>query len=254
MSRAKVGLQMYTLRDVLAEDFLGTLRQVAELGYEGVEFAGYGGMTAADLRAELDKLGLVSLGSHVGLEQMLEAPEEQIEFNLALGSKYLTVPWIGEERYKDEAAVLETAKALEAIGRKCAERGLIFCYHNHSFELERTFGGQTMLDIIFGNASPDALAVELDACWVHNAGADPVAYIKKYSGRIPLVHFKDLKREGDHPATVELGKGEVDLLGIAKAASEAGTEWLIVEQDQCQNPPLVSIANSIEWMRQQGLR
>ncbi|WP_199617335.1 sugar phosphate isomerase/epimerase family protein [Paenibacillus alkalitolerans] len=254
MSKAKVGLQMYTLRDETAKDFLGTLREVAKLGYQGVEFAGYGGMPAADLRAELDGLGLVSLGSHVPLDRMLEAAEEEIEFNLTLGSKYLIVPWLNENRYADEAAIRETIKDLESIGKKCAERGLVFCYHNHSFELEKSVGGQVMLDAIFSGVSPEYLSVELDACWVHNAGANPIAYIEKYSGRIPLVHFKDLNREGGNVQTVELGRGEVDLIGIAKAASEAGTEWLIVEQDNCQSPPLVSVGNSIEWMRQQGLR
>jgi sugar phosphate isomerase/epimerase len=254
MSRLKVGLQMYTLRDELAKDFLGTLRQAAKLGYEGVEFAGYGGLTAPELRAELDALGIVSLGSHISLARMLEAADEEIEYNLTLGSKYIIVPWLPEERYKDEEAVRQTAKDLEAIGKKVTERGLTFCYHNHSFEFEKQIGGQTMFDFIFGSASADVLQVELDACWAFNAGFAPVEVINQYSGRLPLVHFKDLQRGGEKPLTVELGKGEVDLIGIAKAAKEAGTEWLIVEQDFCQNPPLESVANSIEWMRQQGLR
>ncbi|WP_274362680.1 sugar phosphate isomerase/epimerase family protein [Paenibacillus thermotolerans] len=255
MSRAKVGLQMYTLRDDTAKDFVGTLRKVAELGYEGVEFAGYGGLSAAQLRAELDSLGLVSLGAHISIDRMLSAADEEIEYNITLGSKYVAVPWLDESRYKDEASLREVCAQLEQIGRKCKERGLILCYHNHSFELEVKFGGRMMLDYIYDTVPADLLQVELDACWVHNAGVDPVAYIQQYSGRIPLVHFKDYKREGDHPETVELGTGTVDLPGIAKAAAAAGTEWLIVEQDVCkQNPPLVSVANSIEWMKQQGLR
>ncbi|WP_309120540.1 sugar phosphate isomerase/epimerase [Paenibacillus sp.] len=254
MTRLSIGLQMYTLRNETAQDFLGTLRNVAELGYEGVEFAGYGGLDAKALRAELDGMGLKSLGSHVSLARMLEAADEEIEYALTLGNKYLVVPWMGEEKYATEEALAETCKQLDAIGAKCAERGIAFGYHNHSFELQRTFGGKLMLDYIFDSVPADRLQVELDSCWVHNAGIDAAAYIGKYKGRIPLVHLKDMTREGDKTNTVELGKGEVDLLAIAAASKEAGAEWLIVEQDVCQNPPLESVATSIAWLKSNGLR
>jgi len=252
MSRLSIGLQMYTLRNETASDFLGTLRQVAELGYEGAEFAGYGGLDAKTLKAELDALGLKALGAHVSLARMLEAPDEEIEYALTLGNKYLVVPWMPEEKYADEAALAQTCREIESIARKCVERGIVFGYHNHSFELERKIGDKLLLDAIF-DAAPTA-QVELDACWVHNAGVDPVGYIRKYSGRLPLVHMKDMRREEGKPVTVELGKGEVDLTAIAKASAEAGAEWLIVEQDHCQNPPLESVATSMAWLKNNGLR
>jgi len=254
MTRLSIGLQMYTLRNETAEDFLGTLRKVAEMGYEGVEFAGYGGLEAKALRAELDAMGLKPLGSHVSLVRMLEAADEEIETALTLGSRYLVVPWLAEEKYASEEALAETCKQLESIGRKCAERGIVFGYHNHSFELQKSFGGKLMLDYIFDSVPADQVQVELDSCWVHNAGIDPTSYIAKYKGRIPLVHLKDMTRTGDTVNTVELGNGEVDLPRIAKAAAEAGTEWLIVEQDHCQNPPLESVATSIAWLKRNGLR
>ncbi|HZG74727.1 MAG TPA: sugar phosphate isomerase/epimerase [Paenibacillus sp.] len=254
MTRLSIGLQMYTLRNETAEDFLGTLRKVAELGYEGVEFAGYGGLDAKALRAELDGLGLKAFSSHVSLVRMLEAGDDEIEYALTLGCKHLVVPWMGEEKYATEADLAETCKQLDAIGAKCAERGIGFGYHNHSFELERTFGEKLMLDYIFDSVSADRLQVELDSCWVHNAGVDAAAYIGKYKGRIPLVHLKDMTRADGKANTVELGKGEVDLLAIAKAAKEAGAEWLVVEQDVCQNPPLESVATSIAWLKSNGLR
>lgn len=254
MTRCLIGLQMYTLRNETAQDFKGTLAKVAELGYEGVEFAGYGGLDASELRAELDRLGLRALASHVSLDRMLEAGEEEIEYNKTIGSRYIVVPWIGEERYADEAALAETCKSLERIARLCAEKGIGFGYHNHSFELERKFGGKMMLDIIYDSVSPELLKVELDTCWVHNAGVDPASYIRQYSGRIPLVHLKDMTKTDGKANTVELGRGEVDLKAIANAAREAGAEWLIVEQDHCQNPPLESIATSMDWLKSQGLR
>jgi len=254
VSRLSIGLQMYTLRNETANDFLGTLRRVAEIGYEGVELAGYGGLGASELRAELDKLGLRALGSHVSLARMSEAAEEEIEYNLTIGSKYIIVPWIGEDSYATEAALIETCGKLASIAEKCKAKGIGFAYHNHSFELERTFDGKTMLDVIFDSVSADLLKVELDTCWVHNANHDPIAYIRKYSGRLPLVHLKDMVRTESGPKTVELGRGEVDLTAIAQASKEAGAEWLVVEQDFCENPPLESVATSIAWLKANGLR
>ncbi|MCI3923700.1 sugar phosphate isomerase/epimerase [Paenibacillus sp. TRM 82003] len=254
MTRCSIGLQMYTLRNETAQDFVGTLAKVAELGYEGVEFAGYGGLSAEALRSELDRLGLRALGSHVSLVRMLEAGEEEIEFNKKIGSQYIVVPWVGEERYADEAALTETCRALDGIARLCSEKGIAFGYHNHTFELERKFGGKMMLDIIFDSVPSDYLKVELDSCWVHNAGVDPASYIRKYSGRVPLVHLKDMRKSDGEAITVELGRGEVDLMAIANASLEAGAKWLIVEQDVCQNPPLESIATSMDWLKSQGLR
>jgi len=251
MTRLKIGLQMYTLRSETANDFLGTLRKVAELGYEGVEFAGYGGLDAKTLRAELDALGLQAIGAHVPLPRMLEAAEEEIEYMLTLGGKYIVVPWMGPETYESESALADTCGKLESAAKLCAERGIVFGYHNHAFELEIRLKDRRLLDAIFAGAP--SLQAELDACWVHKAGVDPAEYIRKYAGRLPLVHLKDMAVVDGEVQTVELGKGEVNLAAIAAAAKEAGSEWLIVEQDHCANPPLESVATSIGWIRDNGL-
>jgi sugar phosphate isomerase/epimerase len=253
MERMKIGLQMYTLRNETAQDFLGTLAKVAALGYEGVEFAGYGGFDAATLRSELDRLGLVCLGSHVSLDRMIQASEVEIQFNLALGSKYIVIPNMGEKRYGSDAQLAQTCEIFKDIGELCAQSGITLGYHNHSFELERKFGELPMLDTIFSNVPASALQVELDACWVHNAGYDPVAYVEKYKGRIPIVHLKDMQRIDGKAETFELGRGEVNLQGIVEAAAISGTQWLVVEQDRCQRPPLESVAISMDWLRANGL-
>lgn len=254
MSSWKVGIQLYTLRDETAKDFAGALRRVAAEGFAGVEFAGYGGMNAPELKALLDELKLEALGSHVGIARLNEALDEEIAFNKAIGSKYIICPYLAEEHRKDEATYRETFRRLEAIGRRCAEQGIAFGYHNHAFELEERAGSETALDALFGSTSPDAVKVELDACWVHFAGHDPVAYIEKYKGRLPIVHFKDVRRQPDgKPQTVELGTGEVNLTAIAEAAARSGVEWLVYEQDVCQNPPFTAMANSMAWMKQNRL-
>ncbi|MDF2720041.1 MAG: sugar phosphate isomerase [Paenibacillus sp.] len=254
MSSWKIGVQMYTLREETSKDFVGALRKVAEEGFAGVEFAGYGGMEADKLKALLDELGLQAIGSHVGIGRLREALDEEIAFNKTIGSSYIVCPGLGKEYRDSEEAWRNTFGLLEEIGRKCAEQGIAFGYHNHAFELEERVGGETALDALFGTAPADAVKVELDSAWVYAAGYDPVSYIGKFAGRIPLVHFKDLRKtEEGKWLTVELGSGEVDLLAIAKAADNAGTEWLIYEQDNTQNAPFVALANSMKWIKENRL-
>ncbi|RKN85596.1 sugar phosphate isomerase/epimerase family protein [Paenibacillus ginsengarvi] len=254
MGSCKVGIQLYTLRDETSKDFAGALRKVAEAGFAGVEFAGYGGMEAGKLKELLDELGIVSLGSHVGIARLREALDEEIAFNKTIGSKYIVCPGLGKEYRDSEQAWKETFALLEQIGRKCGEAGLVFGYHNHSFEFQDQVDGGTAFDALFAAASADSVKVELDACWAYVAGYDPVEYLGKYSGRVPLVHFKDVRRgEDDKWLTVELGTGEVNLNAIAEAAAAAGTEWLIYEQDNTQNAPFVAMANSMKWIKENGL-
>jgi len=241
---------MYTLREETAKDFIGTLKAVADIGYNGVEFAGYGGLEAFQLKELLQGFNLKSIGSHVSYQRLLDALDEEIEFNLAIGSRYIICPHLTEEYRVDLATWQEVFDNLEKIGLRCAEKGIDFCYHNHEFELTQQLDGVPALDKLFQSVSEKAIKVELDTCWVFDAGYDAIAYIEKYAGRIPLIHLKDIqKRENSRGLTVELGQGEVDLLAVAAAAKKAGSEWLIVEQDHCQNPPLVSIENSMNWIK-----
>jgi sugar phosphate isomerase/epimerase len=245
-----IGLQLYTLRDETAKDFIGTLKAVAEMGYNGVEFAGYGGLEAFQLKELLKGFNLISIGSHVSYQRLLEALDEEIEFNLAIGSRYIICPFLSEEVRASLTTWQEVFDNFEKIGSRCAEKGIEFCYHNHEFELTQQLDGKPALDKLFESVSEKAIKVELDTCWVYDAGYDPIAYIEKYTGRIPLIHFKDIQRQDNKRGlTVELGQGEVDLLGIASAAIKAGSEWIIVEQDLCQNPPLVSVQNSLNWIK-----
>ncbi|GAA3401895.1 sugar phosphate isomerase/epimerase [Paenibacillus hodogayensis] len=254
MSSWKVGIQLYTLREETSKDFVGALRKVAEAGFAGVEFAGYGGLEAGELKKLLDELGLKAIGSHVGIKRLEEALDEEIAFNKTIGSSYIVCPGLGKEYRDSEEAWRRTFGLLEDIGRKCAEQGIPFGYHNHAFELEENVGDQTALAALFDTVPAGTLKVELDSAWVYAAGHDPIATIGKYAGRIPLVHFKDLRRtEEGKWLTVELGTGSVDLKAIANAADEAGAEWLIYEQDLTQNPPFEAMANSIGWIKANGL-
>lgn len=253
MRRMNIGLQLYTLRDETAKDFRGTLRKVAELGYEGVEFAGYGDIPAEEMKTLLQELGLKAIGSHVGLHLLREDAQKEIDYLKTIGAKYMMCLYVApEERGVEDWKRL--FPYLQEVGELAREQGLIFGYHNHDFEFEAKVEDEFVFDAMYSATTPDAVQVEMDVCWVQFAGQDPLEYISKYAGRLPLLHLKDFSKEADGSMkTLELGQGSVNLPGVIQAASDAGTEWLIVEQDVCQNPPLQSVENSMNWLKQNYL-
>lgn len=243
----QVGLQLYTVRDAMEKDFEGTLRRIAEMGYQGVEFAGYYGRTAEQVKAILEETGLTALGAHTPYDRLRDALDEEITFNQAIGNNTLIMPFLSEE---DRNRWHEIFEDIDRIGQHCKESGITFCYHNHEFELTQLLEGQPVLDAMYSKVGAEHLQMELDTCWVHYAGLDPLAYIAKYADRLPLVHWKDMvKREDGSAETVELGRGEVDVKAIADAAIKAGAAWLVVEQDYCTGNPLDCIAESMKWVR-----
>ena len=246
----RIGLQLYTVRDATETDFIGTLERVAEMGYEGVEFAGYGGLTPEEMKSALDRLGLKAAGSHVGLDQLVNNLDMHIEMNKAVGNHLINCPWIPANRYESREALAETARLLEEASQQLAAHGMKLGYHNHDFEFTNKIDGLTVQEQLFAALTPEQLQCELDACWVQYSGNDPIEWIGKFAGRLPIVHLKDLARTEDgKPLTVELGKGELDLRGVAAAAKAAGTEWLIVEQDVTQRDSIVSVEASMQWVK-----
>jgi sugar phosphate isomerase/epimerase len=242
----KVGLQLYTLREELEQDFEGTIRKVAELGYSGVEFFHYFGRTAGQVKALLEETGLVALGAHRPYDVMLNDTEQEISFNLEIGNRNLIVPYLTEEQRNWE----EVAANLRLIGDKCKAGGVVLSYHNHDFEFTEKAHGRTAFDYLFEEVPAGLLQVEMDTCWVYYGGYDPVEYINKYAGRLPIIHLKDLKKlEDGSPETVVLGEGEVDLAAIIEAAAAAGVEWAVVEQDFCSRSPLASVTDSLNWIK-----
>lgn len=247
MSRIPVALQMYTLRDAAAKDFPGTLREAARIGYEGIELAGTGGMTARDLKELLGDLGLRIAGSHVGLADLEGNLMAALDYNAELGNPYIVCPWLPEDRRGSASAYASLGALFNRVGEACQTRGMTFCYHNHAFEFD-VFDGKPGLDILFESSDPKLVQAELDTYWVQFGGHDPVAYLRKLSGRAPLVHLKDMT--GDASRTfAELGQGVMDWDAILPACAEAGAKWLIVEQDSCQRPPLESVRISFDYLR-----
>ncbi len=244
MSDLLVGLQLYTVRDQTAQNFKGTIRRVAEMGYKGVEFAGYGGLSGSELTALLKETGLQAAGTHVALGIIQNDLEQAIDYCLEIGCSNLIVPHLQQELLNGES-FHELAQLFNKIGRRCQERGLTFAFHNHNGEFAQA-DGKYLLDILLDNTDPAYLKLELDSYWAAYAGVDPIAYLGKRSGRVQFVHMKDMTEQRTF---TEVGDGTLDIAGIIKAAQAAGTQWFIVENDAPSIPSLESARRSLENLR-----
>lgn len=245
-----IALQMYTLRNETAQDFAGTLREVAALGYGAVELAGMGSYTAEALRTELDMLGLRCSGAHVPIERLRGDLETVIAEVLALGGRYVICPYLSVEQRGDATAYRNLAAEFNPIGARCAASGLILAYHHHDFELE-AMDGSTGLHILRDNTEPQHMTFEIDIYWAKAAGFDPVALLGEFAGRVQLVHLKDMTA-GDQPTFAEVGHGTLDIPAVIAAAEAAGAQQLVVEQDACQRPPIESVRMSREYLHSIG--
>jgi len=254
MERIPVGLQLYTVRQELAEDPNATIKAVAEMGYEGVEGGAPSGMSNKEFVALLDECGLGLAGSGVGLAQLRDSLQKVIDRCGELGTNTLMTGIGGDLRQAGGDWKRVVAELGDACAR-AAEAGLRILYHNHAFEFETKVDGMYGLDYIFATIPANAIQAELDTYWVKTGGEDPVAYIKKYAGRLPLLHIKDRAAPPDDEKCpfAEVGQGILDWDGIFAASEQAGVEWYLVEQDRWVRPPMESARMSIEYLKSRGM-
>jgi sugar phosphate isomerase/epimerase len=243
-----VALQLYTVRDLSAKDFAGTLKKVAEIGYDAVEFASYGGMSSADLKKLLGELKLQVAGSHESIDRLQKELEAAIAYNREIGNRFVVCPYMSEQwTSRGSAGYKEYARLLEKAGEKIKQAGMQLCYHNHDFEFKQE-GGKYLLEFLLEACGADLVKLEVDAYWVKKAGVDPVAFLQKYAGRCRLIHMKDMTADAKQDFA-PVGTGSMDFKAIIPAARKAGVEWFIVEQDSANQPVLEAIAISLKNMR-----
>ena len=247
----KIGVQVYSVRDYAEKDFLGTMKEIRKMGYDGVELAGAYGLSAEEIRRDLAEVGLTAISAHVPMIDMYEKPEETFAFYKQLGIPFIAVPYMSSEYRPGTDRFPETIEMIREIAKTAKKNGMQLLYHNHDFEFVKV-DGKYGLDVLYDAIPADLLQTELDTCWVKVAGEDPVAYVTKYAGRAPIVHLKDFYKE--ESATQDemyeligiakkakqtsafefrpVGHGMQRFPGIIDAAEAAGTGWLIVEQDR----------------------
>ena len=250
-----VALQLYSVREAMEADFEGTLRQVKDMGYEGVEFAGLYGRTPAAVRDLLAEIGLKAVSAHVPLDEILADIPGVLADYRTLGCRYIAVPWLAEERRPGHPGYAQCLEEIRMIGEEAERQEMTLLYHNHDFEFVMV-DGRYALDRMYDSIPAGLLQTELDTCWVAVAGEDPAAYLEKYTSRAPVVHLKDYFMPGRKPqhmyeligvdeeeggkeeAVFEfrpVGYGMQDFPRILAAAGKAGARWVVVEQD---NPSL----------------
>lgn len=245
MSRPPISLQLYTVRDALKNDPLGTLEKIAALGYEGIET---GLDNSAEFIAKARQQGLAITGVHVGIDALKNNLEAVITGCKNLETSFAILSYVDESYRGSVENWQNLGKFLEGVGQKLHEAGITLCYHNHDFEFEK-IDGQYGLDVLLGAANPQYLQAELDTYWVQKGGANPVEYIRKYAGRLPVLHIKDMTPGGQF---AEVGEGVLDWPAIFAAAEAQGVTCYIVEQDTCPGDPIDSIAISIKNLRRMG--
>jgi sugar phosphate isomerase/epimerase len=244
MTTQQVALQLYTVRDETGRDFAGTLRQVAEMGYAGVEFAGYGDLSAQAMRSLLAETGLQAVGSHVGMDALTgERLDTSIEYCQTIGCPAIILPWLAPE-WRSLEGIQALAPRLNELGQRCLDAGITFGYHNHNFEFAR-LGERTWYDHFLEATDPALVKVELDIYWVAFAGHDPLALLNTLKQRIALIHFKDMAADG---SMTEVGQGTLDMQGISSFAQQQGI-WAVVEHDHPTQPSLQSARLSLEHFR-----
>lgn len=247
MSTIPIAVQMYSLREESKVDFVGTLKKVAELGYDGVEFAGFEGRTAEEVKDLLDGFGLKAASSHISLDQLKNNLDEVIADQKTIGSKFVVCPFLTADQ-RSEEDYYSHIDFFEKVGKRLREEGLTLCYHNHDFELEKLSDGRKALEVIFDDTSAEDVQTELDIYWLTKAGENPIEWIKRYKGRTPLIHLKDMTTD-EEQFFAELGTGGVDIEGVLEIGEEAEVEWWIVEQDISRLTPLESIEISINYLK-----
>ncbi len=243
----RIGVQLYTVRSLMAEDVAASLAAVAAIGYSEVEFAGYFDHTPDEIRGMLAANGLTAPATHVGLDQVRgDALDASIASAEAIGHGWLVVPSLPES-LRTPDGYREVAGILNEAGAVAASAGIRVGYHNHAFEFEPVGddpAGPTGYSVLVDNLDPALVDLEIDLHWSAVGGADAVALFEAYPGRFPLCHVKGLSADG---RMVDVGAGEIDWAGIFAHSDHAGLRHYFVEHDQ-PDDALASIEASYRYL------
>jgi sugar phosphate isomerase/epimerase len=238
------------------DDIAGVLKDVATAGFPAIEagnlFASYGEETARRLLSENQ---LQVSGAHFGYGDYAETDrlEGHIAYAKAVGLRHLMCSGVADTKTVD--GYRQSAKVFNAVGRRLADEGLVFNYHNHAWEFD-DLGGTNGMEILAAETDPALVKFNIDVFWVYYGGQDPVAFIQRHAERAGYFHFKDGRKvtgpDGKtHPEFLELGRGDVDLKAAIAAARQVGAEWIVAEQDSTQLTPLEAATISRAYLREE---
>lgn len=235
----RCGVQLYTVRGEMQKSVEATLARVASIGYKEVEFAGYFGRTPKQVADALKANGLTAPSVHIPLGELAGNTSKVLDVMAAIGHKYAVVPSLDASERGALDEYRRIADQFNAIGALTRQRGIQFAYHNHDFEFASIDGG-VPYDVLLSRCDRALVMFEMDLYWINKAGRNPMDYFARYQGRFPLVHVKDMKRDG---TMTEVGAGTLPFAKYVSKGPQAGIMHYFVEHD---NPadPFASIAAS----------
>jgi sugar phosphate isomerase/epimerase len=244
-----VGIQLYTIRDLVNKDFEGTLKMLSGIGYRTVEAAGYSegkfyGLSPEKYQDVVRGYGLLPISSHAGVS--LENAQQTIDDHLRSGAKYLVVPYLPEEKRQTIDDYKKIADEFNQIGDLCTKAGLTFGYHNHAFEFEE-IEGEIPYNILLENTEPDLVTMQLDTYWMVYGGYDPLEYFNNFPGRFKLWHVKDMDNSEKKEST-EVGSGILPFKEYFKLKNKAGLEYYFLEQEEFKMDMEKSITQSFSYL------
>ncbi|MDZ7650004.1 MAG: sugar phosphate isomerase/epimerase [Cytophagales bacterium] len=247
-----IGLQLYTLRDVIMNDVKGTLDAVASWGYTEVETYGYGdgklfGMPVAEFGAHLKGIGMQVVSGHYGIDLLSSNSDKACADAQYMGQTYVVVPWLDQKYYSSLDELKRTCEAINRAALVAKKYKLRMGYHNHAFEFEPV-EGKVMFDVMLDELDPKLVAIEMDLYWMVNANQDPFKYFEKYPGRFELWHVKDMDKN-NRENNADVGTGSIDFTRLFKAARKSGMKKFFVEQETYPSNPMQSAENSIKYLK-----
>jgi sugar phosphate isomerase/epimerase len=245
-----IGIQLYTIREMVHDDLPGTLKLLKKIGYSTVEAAGYSkgkfyGLTPKTYKQLVKDSGLKPVSSHCRIS--IENARQVCDDHVQSGAEYVVIPSVPEAERQTADDFYTLAEKLNIIGDVCRKSGLALGYHNHAFEFEQ-IEGKTPYDILLENTDPEMVFFQMDTYWVVYGGKNPADYLKKYPGRFELLHIKDMDDSPQRRST-EIGKGIIDFQEIISLSEKAGTKYLFVEQEEFEKDPAESITESFDYLK-----
>ena len=242
--KTPIGLQLYSVRNECEKNLPAVLEAVGKMGYQGVEFAGYYGRKAPELKKLLDDNGLVCCGTHTAYESVsAKNLTATIDFNRIIGNKFLIVPYM---KAKSRQGWLDKAKEFNELADKVKAEGMSTGYHAHGGDFKK-FDGETAWDLFFGNTKPEVI-MQLDTSNCMDGGADPVAVLKKYPGRARTIHIKEF----GGPKDAVIGGGVIKWPEIFALCDAGGTEWFIIEHERGGPDPIGDVKRCLEAVHKMG--
>jgi sugar phosphate isomerase/epimerase len=269
-SKGTLGIQLYSIREAMGKDPLGTLKQLSAMGYQNVEHANYKerkfyGHSAVEFKKVLADLGMKMPSGHTVLgkqhwddakKDFTDAWKYTIEDAATAGQQYVVSPWLDESIYATEDSLKHFMNVFNKCGELCKKSGMKFGYHNHHFEFAKKVNDKVLYDLILGETDPNLVAQQLDTGNLFNAGVKAIDIVKKFPGRFELMHVKDeiavAGNEEKFESTV-LGKGIAQVKEVIDLGQAAGTKQFIIEQEAYQGKdPIVCAKEDFDIMKKWG--